>query len=326
MRQKGFTLVELLVAMGVGAVLLLGLATLFSQNKRSFINNEDIARLQEDGRFALEELARDVGAAGFFAELIDPSSVEAIEASLNGAPDCGLPVAPPTPWIYTLNQGGLVNNAMAVVDNATGAAAGASFPCINGAEVAPGSDVIAIKRVAGAPSAATLADRVYIRENGTRGIVFQNPANILPPMPAPNRSWEYTPRIYYIRNYGEVPGDGIPTLCRKTLAPGTPPTLRDECIAQGVENVQLEFGIDTDDNGSVNAYVANPTGAQLQQLAAVRIYVLARSVRTDPSYVNPKTYQMSNEPAFVPADGFYRRVFASTILVRNVNNLRQLGI
>ena len=54
--------------------------------------------------------------------------------------------------------------------------------------------------------------------------------------------------------------------------------------------------------------------------------MLARSVRGDPSYVNPKTYQLSNEPAFTPADNFYRRVFASTILVRNVNNLRQLGI
>lgn len=326
MRQKGFTLVELLVALGVGAVLLLGLATLFSQNKRSFLNNEDIARLQEDGRFALEELARDIGAAGFFAELIDPSSVETVEASLSGAPDCGVPAAPPTPWIYTVNQGGLINNAMAIVDNATGAAAGASFPCINGGEVAPGSDVIAIKRVAGAPSPATAAARVYIRENGTRGIVFQNPANIAPPLPAPNRDWEYTPRIYFVRSYAEAPGDGIPTLCRKVLTPGTPPTLRDECIAQGVESVQLEFGIDTDNNGSVNAYVANPTAAQLEQLAAVRIYVLARSVRPDPSYVNPKTYQMSNEPAFTPADGFYRRVFASTILVRNVNNLRQLGI
>jgi type IV pilus assembly protein PilW len=207
-----------------------------------------------------------------------------------------------------------------------GPAAAASFPCINGGDLVAGSDVIAIKRVAGAPSAATLAGRVYIRENGTRGVVFQNPGNITPPLAAPNRDWEFTPRIYFIRNYADAPGDGIPTLCRKVLAPGAPPTFRDECIAQGIEGVQLEFGIDTDGNGSVNAYVSSPAAAQLQQLAAVRIYVLARSVRGDPSYVNPKTYQMSNEPAFVPNDNFYRRVFASTILVRNVNNLRQLGI
>ena len=55
-RQKGFTLLELMVALAVGSLLFLGLGLLFSQNKRSFYNNEDIARLQEDGRYALEEL------------------------------------------------------------------------------------------------------------------------------------------------------------------------------------------------------------------------------------------------------------------------------
>jgi prepilin-type N-terminal cleavage/methylation domain-containing protein len=325
-RDKGFTLLELMVALGVGSILLLGLALLFSQNKRSFLNNEDIARLQEDGRYALEELARDVGAAGFFAELVDPSQVQAIEPSLSGAPDCGVPTAPPVPWIYTLADGGLVSNAMAFVDNATAATAAATFPCIAAGDLEAGNDVMGIKRVAGAPSAAPAAGRVYIRENGTRGILFQDAAGIVPPIPAPVRDWEFTPRVYYVRSYAETPGDGIPTLCRKTLAVGAPPTIQDECIAQGIERVQFEFGIDTDGNGSVNAYVPNPTAAQLSELAAIRIYVLARSVRGDPSYVNPKTYQLSNEPAFTPNDNFYRRVFASTIMVRNVNNLRQLGI
>lgn len=325
MRQKGFTLVELMIAMAVGVLLLLGLATLFSQNKRSYLQNEDIARLQEDGRYALEELARDIGTAGFFAELVDPSSVEPLENSLNGAPDCGVPTAAPAPWIYTIGDGGLVNNALAVVDNAATAAAAAAFPCMNAGELVAGADVIAVKRVVGAETAVPLANRVYIQENGTRGIVYQNAANIAPPIPAPNRNWEYSPRIYYIRNFAQAAGDGIPTLCRKMLVPGVPPTLGDECIAQGIENVQLEFGIDTDADGSANVYVTNPTLVQLQQVAAVRILVLGRSVRADPSYTNPKTYQMSNEPAFAPGDNFYRRVFSSTVVVRNVNNMRRLG-
>ncbi len=325
MRQKGLTLVEMLIAMAVGALLLVGLATLFSQNKRSFTQNEDIARLQEDGRYAMEELARDIGAAGFFAELVDPSAVEPVEASLLAAPDCGVPLAPPVPWIYTVSDGGLVSNAIAIVDNATAAQAVAAFPCITGADFVAGSDVIAIKRVAGSPSAALLGNRVYIRENGTRGIMYQNAAGIPIAIPIPNRDWEYMPRIYYIRNFAQTAGDGIPTLCRKVLVPGVPPTLGDECIAQGVEDLQVEFGIDTDNNGSANAYVTNPTLVQLQQVAAARILVLGRSVRMDPSYTNPKTYQLSNEPAFTPNDNFYRRVFSSTIVVRNVNNMRRLG-
>jgi type IV pilus assembly protein PilW len=325
LKQRGVTLVEMLIAMAIGALLLVGLATLFSQNKRSFLQNEDIARMQEDGRYALVELVRDIGGAGFFAELVDPSSVEPPEPSLLGAPDCGVPVAPPIPWIYTVSDGGLVGNAIAMVDNATAGAAAAAFPCIVGANFVAGSDVIAIKRVAGAPSVALLGNRVYIRENGTRGIMYQNAAGIPVGIPIPNRDWEYTPRIYYLRNFALTAGDGIPTLCRKVLVPGVPPTLGDECIAQGVENLQLEFGIDTDNNGSANAYVTNPTLAQLQQIAAVRILILGRAVRLDPSYTNPKTYQMSNELAYTPNDNFYRRVFSSTVVVRNVNNMRRLG-
>ena len=325
MRQRGVTLVEMLIAMAVGALLLVGLATLFSQNKRSFHQNEDIARLQEDGRYALEELVRDIGSAGFFAELVDPSSVEPVEPSLLGAPDCGVPPAPPMPWIYTVGTGGLVSNAIAMVDNATGAAAAAAFPCITAGNVVAGSDVIAIKRVAGSPSVALLGNRVYIRENGTRGIMYQNAAGIPVAIPIPNRDWEYTPRIYYLRNFAQTAGDGIPTLCRKSLVPGVPPTIGDECIAQGVESLQLEFGIDTDNNGSANAYVVSPTAAQLQQLASVRILILGRAVRMDPSYTNPKTYQLSNEPAYTPNDNFYRRVFSTTVVVRNVNNMRRLG-
>lgn len=325
--QRGVTLVELMVAMAIGLVLALGLATLFSQNKRSFLQNEDLARLQEDGRYALEELSRDVGAAGFFAELVDPSAVEGMTVELEAAPDCGIPAVPGEAWIYTVNSPGvgLLGNAMVLVDNATGAAAAAQFPCIDGSTVVPGSDVIAVKRVAGAPTTAPAADRVYIRENGTRGIIYRIPGNIAPAFPPPFRDWEYQPRIYYLRNFAQTPGDGIPTLCRKVLVPGAPPTVGDECLAYGVESVQLEFGVDTTGNGSPNAYVANPTAAQLQQLSSARIMVLVRSVRRDATYTNPKTYQLSNEPAFTPNDNFYRRVFSATVMVRNINNMRQLG-
>jgi len=58
-RQAGVTLVELMISLLLGLLIALGLATLFSQNKRSFYQNEDLARMVEDGRYALEELARD---------------------------------------------------------------------------------------------------------------------------------------------------------------------------------------------------------------------------------------------------------------------------
>ncbi|MGD8746728.1 MAG: prepilin-type N-terminal cleavage/methylation domain-containing protein [Gammaproteobacteria bacterium] len=40
-RQAGVTLVELMISLLLGLLIAIGLATLFSQNKRSFYQNED---------------------------------------------------------------------------------------------------------------------------------------------------------------------------------------------------------------------------------------------------------------------------------------------
>ncbi len=63
--QKGFSLVELLIAMVLGLIVTLGMISVFSGNQKSSQLNQAIANLQEDARFALDVMSRDVRMAGF---------------------------------------------------------------------------------------------------------------------------------------------------------------------------------------------------------------------------------------------------------------------
>jgi len=77
-RQRGFSLVELMVAIGIGLFLLAGAITLFLNSKRSYTEQDDMARIQEGLRFASQFISRDVRVAGYFgcANGISPERME----------------------------------------------------------------------------------------------------------------------------------------------------------------------------------------------------------------------------------------------------------
>lgn len=62
--QRGFSLVELMIAMTLGLVLLLVIGTVFVSSRQIFREQEDNARLQESGRYALEIIGRSIKQAG----------------------------------------------------------------------------------------------------------------------------------------------------------------------------------------------------------------------------------------------------------------------
>ena len=62
--QSGIGLAETLVALGLSALILLGLGTLFAASKKAYNVNEAIARMQEDGRHAIEILESHLSLAG----------------------------------------------------------------------------------------------------------------------------------------------------------------------------------------------------------------------------------------------------------------------
>jgi type IV pilus assembly protein PilW len=59
-RQRGLSLIELMVALAIGAFLVLGVVTVFLANKDSARLENSLARLQENGRFALDLMREDL--------------------------------------------------------------------------------------------------------------------------------------------------------------------------------------------------------------------------------------------------------------------------
>lgn len=319
--QDGLTLIELMIAMTLGLVLIGGAITLFAQVKRSYSENERILRMQDDARFALGELARDLASVSFWAEVGDRGSI-VNDASLTLATDCG---AAGAPWAYDLAD------QLSAVDNATGAVAAARYDCIDAAVVQPDSDIIALKRTAGNPMPLPLdPGAVYVRSNGVVAMLFQHPPAVPPAVavPVPASDWAYVPSIWYVRSHADEgdTADGIPTLCRKRLDDSGVPAMIDECIARGVESLQLEFGLDVDGDGSANRYVDDPTAAQLLRIVTIRASLLVRSVTPQPGYSNEKLYRVANLPDYRPADSYYRRVYTATVNTRNLRNQVRLGL
>ena len=64
-KQKGLTLVEMMIAFALSSILMLGLFQIFNSNKQAFGMQGGMARVQEGGRIGMEFLSRDFRNAGF---------------------------------------------------------------------------------------------------------------------------------------------------------------------------------------------------------------------------------------------------------------------
>lgn len=65
LRQRGFTLIELMVAMAIGAALMVGVAQVFTSSKAAYRVTENLSRIQENGRFAMDDMSWYVRMAGY---------------------------------------------------------------------------------------------------------------------------------------------------------------------------------------------------------------------------------------------------------------------
>jgi type IV pilus assembly protein PilW len=64
-RQRGLTLVELLISASIGLVVLGSLLVVYLGSRAAYRSNDSLARVQESGRFAIEFIAQDARVSGF---------------------------------------------------------------------------------------------------------------------------------------------------------------------------------------------------------------------------------------------------------------------
>ena len=119
-------------------------------------------------------------------------------------------------------------------------------------------------------------------------------------------------------------------LRRMTLAENG--RVQDQELAIGVEDFQVEFGVDTSaltgiNRGSINRYVApdnpilNPTHANYisdAQILSIRVWILMRAQNPELNYVNDAIYTYGDNTVTTSgADDFRRLLVSRTFQVRN---------
>lgn len=352
--NKGFTLVELMVAMVLGVFFLNGLLQIFSSSKQTYRTQENLARLQENGRFAIDFISQDVRMAGYWgcgpkvpsiAGLNTPSFFYMLEKDKLEKAIEGFEAASASTWIPPLDP----------VFNQTWLD-----------KVVDGSDVLVVRRVntqgfsvISHPSASSdlqlaatkeqldeaniTEDTVVIATDCTNAEAFQvtNKANPLehkiiadtdetakkaatPGNKASNLLNTYRGgKVYTVNSvsyYVATNRNNEKLLYRRTNGAVKPDELQ---LVDGVEQMQILYGVDTDDDdASPNYYVTANLVNDWNQVVSVRIHLLVATLDDNiaerslplPYPFNDASVNGGNP---IPTDRKIRRAFTSTIAIRN---------
>lgn len=91
-----------------------------------------------------------------------------------------------------------------------------------------------------------------------------------------------------------------------------------QTIAQGVENLQLTYGEDTNSDGTPDRYVNSTAVTNWGSVVSVNISVLVRSLRPIALANESRSYRLSEDAIISTNDRYLRGVFTTTIRLRNV--------
>ncbi|MEZ5543367.1 MAG: PilW family protein [Pseudomonadota bacterium] len=312
----GFTLVELLIALVIALLILAGGSRIFIATGHGYRLQDNLARLQENARYALEALGGELRRTGYLGGITDLARITDTTAAGRArgggvARDDGRCDGPG----WSLQLGYPVFGLDAGYGHYRCLAAGGDAR----------SDILVVRYMApraltAATGAAFQPAQWYLRSSVFEGKLFrgaEQAAHAVAGLPV--RVAEVVARAYYVRPApagGCDGGDTVPSLYRTALAGGR---LVASAVVRGVEQLQLQFGIDRDRDGAVDEFVDAPaagdSGSWLRVLA-VRCWLLLRSECPETGYTDASRYRLGNI-TLTPADGYRRLLVVQTTALRN---------
>jgi len=339
-KQTGLTLVELMVAMVISLLLIAGTITIFASNKQAYRLNEASSRVQENGRFALDFMRTDIRMAGFLG-CVGPSSIAKFNNNIDvakyntivGKSDIQSAIAS-----YD-GTGSLIGfDAVGAELTALGLTTGTSET-----DHLAGTDVIMIKMAGGCPGGKVVSPKdnanfkiednsscniqkndIVLVSNCSGGDFFGVTNNVATSGPSALTAtlatgsninidnqvsgnygtdaeiFKFQTVVYYIG----TGASGAPSLFKRSIVSGD---FESQEMVDNVEDMTIQYGVDTNGNGSANYYVlaGAVTAANWANVVSVRISIDVRS--------ESQNVVQSN----VNADKRLRHSFTETIKIRN---------
>lgn len=353
-RQSGLSLVELMVAMVLGLLVVGAVIELFISSRQLYRTQDVKARMQEDGRYAIHHIGELLARAGYRGcnslstqKAADDDSFTSGESQGNRSMQNMLTTD--TDYFWSMAQpvfghestgnstwapakpGGL-NDANSGSDILTIRTVGAAYipiisqqsdhfvvgadngldDCDPAAEPNSCSNIVMVSncdfttvfQVSNDPSGGQL---FYASGAGIPGNKNEELIGIYG-----NNSWVNTmaSHSFYIRNNP----DGVPSLYQRTLDNNA------QAILEGVEQMQVLYGIDTNGDLSVDSYEDADDVALWSEVISIRISLVMINIDVDSTDTNlalgDGRYFLEGVQV-TPNDGRLRRVYTQTIMLKN---------
>jgi type IV pilus assembly protein PilW len=349
--MAGVSLIELMIAMTLGLIVLAALVSVFANSSAARTEMERSARQIENGRYAMELLTDDLRHAGFYGEATVRSGIptSASPGSIPTPMAIAVPAAMPDPcstnstdWFSAL--------LIAVQGYDNGSGLGATSCAVPNRKA--GTDVLVVRRVSTCEAgvgtcAASVNGQPYFQvskcatETPLTPFTIGLKGTIAFPLTLKDCATlagtrQYLVHIYYISTDNGA-GVALPTLTRLDFNGGGFVSVP---LVEGIEEFNVEYGIDNDGDGNPDGYTADPDGwvgpptgcappgsctpiANWANVVTVRLYLLARNIDPSAGYVDAKTYTLGHDAlgglvTVAPGDAYRRHVYSG--LVRVVNS------
>ena len=358
--QRGATIVEAMIAITLGLFITVGLVTVFANSSAAQREFQRTSRQIEDGRYAIDVLTHDLHHAGYYGQFFkvtvapaapDPCAISDVGGALSNS--FGYPIQGFDAPDWTTRP------------DLSATSCGTWLTATN---LAAGSDVLVVRRAETAPLTATavpLTNDVYLQANpvqselqfGAGGAIgTTNKAN---GQTATIRTRDgvtaaeirkFHVHIYFVAPCSVPAGGGsictgasddggrpIPTLKRLELASsGSATTMTIAPIAEGIELLQIDYGVDdipgaadpmtgSIGDGAPDQYVRAPTLAQMPSIVSARVYVLSRNPERTPGFSDGKTYALGVAGDVGPYNDAYKRhVYAGVVRANNPSSRREI--
>ena len=300
-RERGLSLIELMVAMAIGAVLIFGASQVFINSRNSFGVNENVTRLQETARYAMSVIEPDVRMSNFWG-LLKGAGAVTNQAAQTAAPGA---VAPGAAVNICGNNFAIDLGTNLQGDNNGGAANGIWLSatrqpgCNSLTDLDSGAiwttaavataDTLIVRRASVIANAAPTANVLEICTTRISGRL-QSDTTACTAAPAGQISNLIVDAYYIDRN--SLQQAGLPALRRKTLSAGGALQFVDQEIISGVEDMQVQFGIDPFGNTGVATRYVNPDAVPAAaQIVAARVWLLVRSDTAEAGFTDNAIYQ-----------------------------------
>lgn len=325
-KQQGLSLIELLISITLGLVLMTGVVQMFLTSRTTYATQQAISRVQESGRLGTDFMAQDIRMAGYMgcalhnANIVDglvPNTEPQVDFSVSirgyvgGTGNNPLNVGEAGTDVLVVRRAGheQLNIVEATPPSANLDVAGsATNNCLNGicvgdAAVIAGCTKGRIFRITNMTSIGGGGTRIVHSGGGVSpsnatddlgGQEFQPGAEIL----------KMSTITYYV----------APSAFTNTRSLWQNVNGEASELVEGVDNMSLRYGVDTNNDGVPNQYQAAGDVTDWDDVLAVRIELLLRSLE-DNVLAEAQPYQFAGATV-TPTDRHMRQVFASTVGVR----------